>query len=31
MKTWALALAGWLLAALLQPAWSAPVEDGYDL
>ncbi|MGM9483167.1 alpha-glucuronidase family glycosyl hydrolase [Roseateles sp. NT4] len=31
MKTWARGLAGWLLAALLLPAWSAPVEDGYDL
>ncbi|MBV8037157.1 alpha-glucuronidase family glycosyl hydrolase [Roseateles sp.] len=31
MKTWTQALAGLLLAALLQPAWSAPVEDGYDL
>lgn len=31
MKTWARALAGMLLAALLLPARSAPVEDGYDL
>ena len=31
MKTWARALAGALLAAVLHPAWSAPVEDGYEL
>ncbi|KQW46217.1 MULTISPECIES: alpha-glucuronidase family glycosyl hydrolase [unclassified Roseateles] len=31
MKTWAQALAGALLAAVLHPAWSATVEDGYEL
>ncbi|HEY1130413.1 MAG TPA: alpha-glucuronidase family glycosyl hydrolase [Roseateles sp.] len=31
MKIWIQALAGLLLVALLQPAGSAPVEDGYDL
>ncbi|MGQ3051783.1 MAG: alpha-glucuronidase family glycosyl hydrolase [Roseateles sp.] len=31
MKTWAQALAGALLAAVLHPAWSATPEDGYEL